>query len=43
MGLGFGGVTMMGVAADCPKAKAIVAVDPWLWPHNKDDIGSLDH
>lgn len=43
MGIGLGGATMMSVASDCPKAKAICAIDPWLWPHHKDEIGCLDH
>lgn len=43
MGHSFGGISVLGAASDCIPAKAVIALDPWFYPRNKDRIGSADH
>lgn len=38
MGHSFGGVTALAVADMGPKIKASIAMDPWFFPHYKDNI-----
>lgn len=42
MGHSYGGITAHGSAARCPKAKAIISLDPWFFPHAEDDVLTLD-
>lgn len=43
MGHSFGGVAVMGVSKDCPEAKAVIGLDPWMYPHHREEIGCADH
>jgi dienelactone hydrolase len=43
MGHSFGGISVLGAAADCEPAKAVIALDPWFYPHVKDSINAADH
>jgi hypothetical protein len=43
MGHSFGGITVLGAAKDCKHAAAIIALDPWFWPHCNDVIGAADN
>jgi hypothetical protein len=45
MGHSFGGITVLGAAKKCKKAKAVIAMDPWFFPHLKDgeSLGTADH
>jgi hypothetical protein len=38
MGHSFGGITVLGASARCRKAVAIIAMDPWFFPLNKDYV-----
>lgn len=40
MGHSFGGITVLGAASDCTPAKAVIAMDPWFYPHAKDSIAA---
>lgn len=42
MGHSYGGITALGAAEQCQKAKAIVALDPWFFPHYQDEIKAAD-
>jgi hypothetical protein len=43
MGHSFGGITALGAAKNCEMARAVIALDPWFYPHKNDEIGSAAH
>lgn len=42
MGHSYGGITVHGSAITCPKAKAVISIDPWFFPHAEDDVLTLE-
>jgi len=38
LGHSFGAATVMGSSATCEDAKAVIAMDPWLFPYSKEVI-----
>ncbi len=43
MGHSFGGITVLRAASLCKHAVAVVGLDPWFYPGNRDIIGAADH
>ena len=44
MGHSYGGITALGASAKCKLANAVIALDPWFFPHlQDDDIATADH
>ena len=43
MGHSFGGISVFGAAKLCKQAKAIVGIDPWFYPHSRDEIGAAEN
>jgi dipeptidyl aminopeptidase/acylaminoacyl peptidase len=42
MGHSYGGITVHGSAISCPKAKAVISIDPWFFPHAEDEVLTLE-
>lgn len=43
MGQSCGGISVLGAAEDCEPAKAVIALDPWFFPHIKDEIKAAEN
>jgi hypothetical protein len=43
MGHSFGGITALASVASCKKAKAVIVLDPWFYPHMNSTLKTSDH